>query len=63
MVNIEIPDDLYEEFVKEKDKLDSTLSTIEILKDKDFFDEINVGLMQLNEGESKTYSMDDIDKL
>jgi len=63
MVNIDIPNNLYDDFVKEKESLDSTLSTIEILKDRDLVKEIEVGLEEIDEGNSKTLKFDDIDSL
>lgn len=63
MVKIDIPQNLYEDFLKEKENLDSTLSTIEILKDKNFVNEINKGLKELKEGKSSKLNFNEIDNL
>lgn len=63
MANINIPDNLYEDFIKEKENLDSTLSTIEILKDKKLLKEINNGIKEINEGNYQELSFEDIDNL
>ena len=63
MVKIDIPNNLYEDFIKEKEDLDSTLSTIEILKDKEILKEIDKGNLEIKNKKSKTLSFDEIDNL
>ncbi|MCH8520174.1 MAG: hypothetical protein LAT82_05465 [Nanoarchaeota archaeon] len=62
MVKAEISSELYEEFIKDKENLDSTLSTIELLNDSEAILEIQEGLKELKTN-PKTYSFDEIDNL
>jgi len=63
MVKINISENLYEDFLEEKENLDSTLSTIEILNDDKLLKEIKTGITEINEGKSKTLSFEDINNL
>ncbi|MFP4402421.1 MAG: hypothetical protein ACLFPL_04275 [Candidatus Nanoarchaeia archaeon] len=62
MVKVEISQELYDEFIKDKENLDSTLSTIEILNDPQLLEEIKQGLEEL-EKSPQTLTFDEIDNL
>ena len=63
MVKIDIPPTLYEDFCKEKENLESTLSTMEVLKDKELLKKIEKGLSEIKQGKSTSIKFDEIDNL
>ena len=54
---------LYEDFSREKFELDSTLSTLELLSDRDALNDISNGLNEIEKGEFEVLSFDEIDDL
>ncbi len=54
---------LYNSFICEKNELESTLATIEILSDKNAVSEIQEGLNEIQDGKTKKMSFDEIENL
>ena len=63
MVNVEISSQLYEDFLEEKNNLESTLSTIEILQDKELLREIDTANKEIERGDCRVMSYKEIDAL
>ena len=63
MVKVEISNQLYEDFLEEKNNLESTLSTIEILQDEELLREIDIANREINNGDCRVMSFEEIDNL
>lgn len=63
MVKVEISNQLYEDFLEEKNNLESTLSTIEILQDEELLREIDTANKEINNGDCRVMSYKEIDNL
>ena len=53
---------LFDEFFEEKQALESTLATLELLGDEKALSELNQSIDEINKGQSKKVSFDEIDK-
>ncbi|MFT4244734.1 MAG: hypothetical protein ACMXYB_04760 [Candidatus Woesearchaeota archaeon] len=63
MVKVEISNQLYEDFLEEKNNLESTLSTIEILQDEELLREIDTANEEIERGDCRVMSYKEIDNL
>ena len=54
---------LFDDFTNEKEELESTLATIELLADKDAIQDINKGIKEIENKDFKSFSFDEIDDI